>query len=106
MVNLKPNGVYKHATVVVDDAIYIIGGATKINYIVDYTRVTRYRNDEWKTVSSLLHMRFAHFAILRDNCIYVYGGAGLYTVKNKRLNQGNKMVECSIYLFNLCKRLS
>ena len=45
-------------------------------------------------------------------CIYIYIYiyilyiTAVCTVKNKRLNQGNKMVECSIYLFNLCKRLS
>ena len=69
-----PYGVHGHATVVVDDDIYVIGGDTEIHDIVDCTRVIRYRNDEWKPVSSLLHKRFLHLAILRDNCIYVYGG--------------------------------
>ena len=74
-----PYGVHLHATVVVEDDIYVIGGDTDIYDIGDCTRVIRYRNDEWKTVSSLLHMRFEHFAILRDNCIYVYGGAYFYS---------------------------
>ena len=70
-----PYGVHLHATVVVDDDIYVIGGVNEIHDdINDYTQVLRYRNDEWKTVSSLLHNRCLHIAILRDNVIYVYGG--------------------------------
>ena len=68
-----PYGVYAHATVVVDEDIYVIGGVTggcATNTVI------RYRGGKWHTLAPLLHVRYWHAALVRDNCIYVYGGNG------------------------------
>ena len=56
-----------HATVVDGDDIYVIGGD-------DVNKVIRYRNGTWQTLSPLLNNRYRHIAVLKSNCIYVYGG--------------------------------
>ena len=67
-----PYGVGDHATVVVDEDIYVIGGITGS---CDTTNtVIRYRGGKWHTLAPLLHARHWHAALVRDNCIYVYGG--------------------------------
>ena len=66
-----PYGVCSHATVVVDEDIYVIGGAIGIYCITN--NVIRYRDGEWNTLAPLLHVRYGHVALVRDNCIYVYG---------------------------------
>ena len=68
-----PYGVYDHATVVVDEDIYVIGGDTGRGAT---NKVIRYRGGEWNTLAPLLHERHWHAALVRDNCIYVYGCNG------------------------------
>ena len=65
-----PYGVRYHATVVVDEDIYVICGYTDGCVI---NKVIRYRGEEWNTLAPLLHARYDHAALVRDNCIYVYG---------------------------------
>ena len=65
-----PYGVYAHATVVVDEDIYVIGGYTGRG---GANKVIRYRGGEWSALAPLLHKRRFHVALVRDNCIYVYG---------------------------------
>ena len=68
-----PYGVDSHATVVVDEDIYVIGGDTGGCYI---NKVIHYRGGEWNTLAPVLHARCRHAALVRDSCIYVYGGNG------------------------------
>ena len=68
-----PYGVRSHATVVVDEDIYVICGYTDGCVI---NKVIRYRGEEWNTLAPLLPARGRHVALVRDNCIYVYGGNG------------------------------
>ena len=68
-----PYGVGCHATVVVDEDIYVIGGVTGSGVT---NEVIRYRGGEWHTLAPLLHVRCWHAALVRDNCIYVYGSYG------------------------------
>ena len=70
-----PYGVSSHATVVVYEDIYVIGGLTGSGGVTD--KVIRYRDGEWHTLAPLLHARYYHAALVRDNCIYVYGGTGV-----------------------------
>ena len=66
-----PYGVCYHATVVVDEDIYVIGGYTGS---CDTNNVIRNRVGEWSILAPLSHDRRWHAALVRDNCIYVYGG--------------------------------
>ena len=68
-----PYGVRLHATVVVDEDIYVIGGYTDGGYT---NKVIRYRGGEWYTLAPLLHSRCDNAALVRDNCIYVYSNYG------------------------------
>ena len=68
-----PYGVYDHADVVVDEDIYVIGGVTGGVRVTN--KVIRYRGGEWHTLAPLLHERHLHSALVRGNCIYVYGGS-------------------------------
>ena len=65
-----------HATVVVDEDIYVIGGDTGSGVT---NTVIRYRGGKWHTLAPLLHERHWHAALVRDNCIYVYGCNGWYS---------------------------
>ena len=65
-----PYDVGGHATVVVDEDIYVIGGDTDSGVT---NTVIRYRGGKWHTLAPLLHARHYHAALVRDNCIYVYG---------------------------------
>ena len=67
-----PYGVGHHATVVVDEDIYVIGGYTGSGATTN--TVIRYRGGKWHTLAPLLHEIHWHAALVRDNCIYVYGG--------------------------------
>ena len=78
-----PYGVGCHATVVVDEDIYVIGGVTDSG---DTNTVIRYRGGKWHTLAPLLHVRHCHAALVRDNCIYVYGGDDCGVVKPECYN--------------------
>ena len=78
-----PYGVRSHATVVVDEDIYVIGGLTGSCVI---NKVIRYRDGEWSTLAPLLYARYYHAALVRDNCIYVYGNGGDGYVKSECYN--------------------
>ena len=67
-----PYGVCSHATVVVDEDIYVTGGVTDGCGSVT-NKVIHYRDGEWNTLAPLVHARCRHAALVRNNCIYVYG---------------------------------
>ena len=78
-----PYGVCYHATVVVDEDIYVIGGD---NDSCATNTVIRYRGGKWHTLAPLLHVRCCHAALVRDNCIYVYGSYGGVVLKPECYN--------------------
>ena len=57
-----PYGICVHATVVVDEDIYVIGGFTGSGATTN--KVIRYRGGEWSALASLLHMRHYHVALV------------------------------------------
>ena len=76
-----PYGVDYHTTVVVDEDIYVIGGTTTKDRVSK--SVIRYRGGEWNTLAPLLFEGQDYLALLRDNCIYVYGGFGILSMVRK-----------------------
>ena len=66
-----PCGLDEHATVVVGEDIYVIGGTTDDG---PTDNVIYYRDGKWNAMAPLLYCRSNHAALVRDNCIYVYGG--------------------------------
>ena len=70
-----PYGVCNHATVVVDEDIYVIGGCKNFDII---KTVLHYSAGEWTLLASLLNEGYFSTALARDNRIYVYGGYTAY----------------------------
>ena len=75
-----PYGVGDHATVVLQQDIYVIGGCSDTGAVT--SKVIRYRCGAWNVVAPLLDNRRMHIALVWDNTMFVYGGYDGYNVTN------------------------